>query len=618
LLVAALAYKALEADRSHRAAAVRTLHDYAEFATWEYAVRAQRSVLTGVVPMFAYTMSRINPDLPSDSLPSADEFAQMARRGGSYCKCLEGAHFFFRYNWRTGEFVTAGAPAAPAVLRWVRDTVTAHTRIFTAPAGFAPLAYGGTQSGGGLRRLSVLITNDAYVILFDRVAGQDRAVVYALVRDLDNQPVATYGFETDATAFAGPLFGAAFKREDLLPSSLLHGVPDDAVVLAVQVTDLAGHRLYHSAERFPTVYAALDTLDATFGRVVVRASLLPEFAGRLVVGGLPRSQLPLLVGLVLLTATLLAGALRQMRRQQELARLRTNFVSGVSHELRTPLTQIRLFAELLRNRALRSEDERDHALRVVDQEARRLTYLVENVLDFSRGERRLNRIVRERINVAAAVRDALKFFSPIAQARRVTLRQNVPPRFIATVDAAALRQILLNLLDNAVKYGPLGQTVTVTVSDIDGTLRLYVDDQGPGIPAAERDRVWEPYHRLAREIHSAVGGTGIGLAVVRELAELHGGCTWVESVPHSPGEPSGARFIVDLATAAEPVGKGPFKTGEWSQEQLAVEGEDRDATDPRDVPDRRMVPDQGGTPADDTTAGPAGRDTGANSTRKGS
>jgi signal transduction histidine kinase len=390
------------------------------------------------------------------------------------------------------------------------------------------------------------------VVLFDRHGTTDYAVVYVLSRDLENEPLATYGFVTEASSFVQPVFGSAFKREELLPPSLLRGLPADSAVLDISVADIRGRPLYRSSARSTTRFAATDTLDATFGHVVVGAGLRPELAGRLLVGGLPQSQLPLLASLVLLTAALLVGALLQLRKQQELARLRTDFVSGVSHELRTPLTQIRLFAELLRNRALRSEEERSHALRVVDQEARRLTYLVENVLDFARGERRLNRVVRSRVDVGDAVRDALDFITPVAAARRVRLAAEVAPRTMATVDPAALRQILLNLLDNAVKYGPPGQTVRVHASCVDTVLRLVVEDEGAGIPPEERDRIWEPYHRMQRDIDSAVGGSGIGLAVVRELAELHGGRAWAEEAPAAAGAPAGAhggaRFVVELDT----------------------------------------------------------------------
>jgi signal transduction histidine kinase len=110
------------------------------------------------------------------------------------------------------------------------------------------------------------------------------------------------------------------------------------------------------------------------------------------------------------------------------------------------------------------------------------------------------------------------------------------------VDDDALRQILLNLLDNAVKYGPEGQEVRVGVAPGPGGVRVWVDDEGPGIPTADRERIWRRFFRLPAHKESAVAGTGIGLTVVRDLVSLHGGRSWVE-----PGERGGARFVVEFA-----------------------------------------------------------------------
>jgi signal transduction histidine kinase len=136
---------------------------------------------------------------------------------------------------------------------------------------------------------------------------------------------------------------------------------------------------------------------------------------------------------------------------------------------------------------------------------------------------------------------------------------------VAPVDADALRQMLLNLLDNAVKYGPAGQTVTLGLTANDGRARIWVDDQGPGIPAADRERIWDRFWRLERDRGSAVAGTGIGLSVVRELVALHGGRAWAEDAPTSSGR-AGSRFVIELplvprAHAAPGAGRVPADAG---------------------------------------------------------
>jgi len=114
--------------------------------------------------------------------------------------------------------------------------------------------------------------------------------------------------------------------------------------------------------------------------------------------------------------------------------------------------------------------------------------------------------------------------------------------------------MLLNLLDNAVKYGPPGQVVTVGLAASDQRARLWVDDQGPGIPAADRERVWDRFWRLERDRGSAVAGTGIGLAVVRELVALHGGRAWAEDGQSAtlPAGARGVRFVIELPLERSP------------------------------------------------------------------
>jgi signal transduction histidine kinase len=288
-------------------------------------------------------------------------------------------------------------------------------------------------------------------------------------------------------------------------------------------------------------YSVADTIEPNFGRLITRVGLNTDFAGMLVVGGLPRSRVPMLIALFVIAAGLLTVALLQLRRQQELARLRTEFVSGVSHELRTPLAQIRWFAELLRMGKLRSEEERARSAGIIDQEARRLTYLVENVLNFSRSENGTNRISPSPVDFDHEIDEAIELFAPLARARKMTVASALDSSAVVSLDRDALRQILLNLLDNAVKYGPAGQTITVGSEIAGDRARIWVEDNGPGIPHDQRQRVWEPYVRLTREAESATGGSGIGLSVVRELVTMHGGRTRAESAPGG-----GARVVIEL------------------------------------------------------------------------
>ena len=115
------------------------------------------------------------------------------------------------------------------------------------------------------------------------------------------------------------------------------------------------------------------------------------------------------------------------------------------------------------------------------------------------------------------------------------------PGLVAQLHAESFRQVILNLLDNAVKYGRKGQTVRVTTGVADGRIRIAVEDEGPGVDPAERERIWEPFRRGERAVGSVAVGSGIGLSVVREIVGWHEGAAWVEDAPGG-----GARFVIDL------------------------------------------------------------------------
>jgi signal transduction histidine kinase len=233
-----------------------------------------------------------------------------------------------------------------------------------------------------------------------------------------------------------------------------------------------------------------------------------------------------------------------MRRHEQLAKLREGFVSSVSHELRTPLTQIRMLAELLTDDKLRSGAERTRAVQIIRREAQRLTQLVENILQFSRVRAGGELEDLRDVDVDATLREVVASFQPLAEAAGATVKADAPTGLAVQGQREGLRRILINLVDNALKYGPAGQTVQVQAAAENGTVRLVVQDEGPGIPEADRQRVFEPYWRLPRDVDSVRPGSGVGLAVVRSLAQQYGGEAWVEAAPRI-----GSRFVVELPRA---------------------------------------------------------------------
>jgi len=184
---------------------------------------------------------------------------------------------------------------------------------------------------------------------------------------------------------------------------------------------------------------------------------------------------------------------------------------------------------------------REASLALVDREVTRLQHLVDTVLRFARGETESD-TGREPVDVAAEARAVVEEFLPLARPRGATIVVQAPAAPVVLLRAGAVRQVLLNLLDNAVKYGPAPQSITVTVEAL-GTAgaRLTVADQGAGVPETERERIWRPFERGSAATERAAGGSGIGLTVVRDIAERHGGRTWVDAAPDG-----GARFVVEF------------------------------------------------------------------------
>ena len=542
VLTAILGWQALDAERSHRAAAESALSDYASFAAWQMNQQASQEVLSALIATFIVPLTRVDPAKP-DAWPSPEEFMAASLQPPAPAKYLDGIRFYFRFDWRDSTIKIAGKQPAPEVLRWVRDTVLSAPRRFPTPP-IRTQAFG-SADGNPASHLGIIVSNDSYVATVDSVAGRLRIVCYVLSRDYDGKLLVTYGFETDARSFVQPLFDSVLARSTLLPPSLLHDVRRDSVV-SVKAWAPMGGQVFQSMPRGFAGFTVVDTLEERFGRLRLGVSLRKEIAPQLVVGGLPRSRLPVLALLFALTAGLVVAAVVQLRRQQQLAQLRVDFVSGVSHELRTPLAQIRLFAELLRNGQLRSDQERERSFSIIDEEAQRLTYLVENVLAFARSEHGRNTVTAEPLAMDVEMEAAIDAFAPLARVRRAKIRSTIEPGLIARVDPRGLRQVVLNLLDNAVKYGPLGQTVTVSLSGTAESVIIAVEDKGPGVPKAEREKIWDPYVRLSRETESAAGGSGIGLSIVRELVRLHEGRTWVEDA-----EGGGARFVIEFPRVHE-------------------------------------------------------------------
>jgi signal transduction histidine kinase len=542
LLSGVLAYQAQDAARSHRDRAERTLREYAAFIAWEVGTNAHQDLLATHYTAFT-AVNRTLANAPASARLDADTLAALIRSQEELCECTGGARYFFAIDFRDSTVSFAGDSLPPdAGRREVVDVVSRVSRTVLGPPPPTPIVVRSRE--GTMRAFGTQVTSFSAASVFEEIGGRPTAIVYLVPRTADGRQLAAYGFGIAPRTYVGGVFSGILSKRRLLPPVVLRGAPADSLI-ELTVTDPAGRLVYRSPVGFPATYSAEEVLDPRFGALHVSAALNPMLAERLLIGGLPRSRLPVLLALFGLTAGLVIVALVQIRRQQELARLRTDFVSGVSHELRTPLAQIRLLAELLHMGRPESEDGRRRSARIIDQEARRLSYLVENILTFSRSERGGTRLVRAPIDLATAAAETVEMFAPLAVAAGSSVELEAEEGVHGVVDHAALRQVLLNLLDNANRYGPRGQRIVVGVARTGEVARVWVDDEGRGVPGGERQRVWEPYYRMDRDAAVTAGGSGIGLAVVRDLVQRHGGRVWIEDGARGRG----ARVIVELPAA---------------------------------------------------------------------
>ena len=508
----ALAVQAYRTAGDHRAQADRVLRDYARLAAARVAIRTATDIYYAVRPPLK-ALQHAHETAPHKAPPKPKDlhFDTMEHE----FSIAPYIRFTFWMDLKNKHLKTSGQELPPPVRKWLVDTLPLHTR-------------------------TVYDTSWHMGTVLGQPDGDRRYVAYTVLRDSDGVLRTALGFEVKPIVLK-PLVVQATEKFELLPRPLTGGVQYDSMG-SIIITDRYGVEIYRSAVQYTSPFTARDTIGTDMGGLYAQATLRGAIADKLIIGGLPRSRLPLILGLLGLTGVLIGTALFQLRRESQLTRLRSDFISGVSHELRTPLAQIRMFSETLTLGRVRSDEERRRSLAIIDQEARRLTHLVENLLHFSRSERQTTHITPEPTALAPLVQEVIDGFAPLAAARGAKLSATVPDDLVVLADPGAVRQMLLNLLDNAVKYGPAGQEVRIGALHDNGVAKLWVDDGGPGIPRAERERVWERFWRLERDRESAVAGSGIGLAVVRELASLHHGRAWIDN----PAAGVGTRVVIEL------------------------------------------------------------------------
>ena len=237
-----------------------------------------------------------------------------------------------------------------------------------------------------------------------------------------------------------------------------------------------------------------------------------------------------------------------LTRLRQLEGVRQEFVANVSHELRTPLSLIKSAAETLLDGAKDDPAALGRFLQIIDKHANRLALLIDDLLLLSTLDSGGLRLDRQPLDLKSTVQDAIDDLQPRALARDATLVNRVPGSLVALADSDRIRQVISNLVDNAIKYGRVAGTTVVEGCTLpDGRIELTVVDDGPGIPKEAQLRIFERFYRVDKARSREQGGTGLGLAIVKHVVQAHGGEVRIESEPGS-----GAKFILNLPAA--PVG----------------------------------------------------------------
>jgi len=352
-----------------------------------------------------------------------------------------------------------------------------------------------------------------------------------------------------------PVLAAMGRSEEavkrLVLAKTLSGLEGPSVLA---VLDRSDNQIYASRP----VERAHRVLTVAFGEALPTWRVaLYQPDGVAPIGSVRRQAMLFMTAFALLLVVIVLGlgaTYRAVRRETEMARLKSDFVANVSHDLKTPLSLIRMFGETLELGRAPDEATKREYYAVITRESERLTRLIDNVLDFSRIEGGRRRYDIAPHPVEPVLHDVMEAFRyPLAQGGfkvEVAVAPDLPD---ALMDPEAVKQALANLVDNAIKYSGERRRLSVGARSDGDRVAIEIADEGIGIPAGEAERIFEKFYRIGRSETQGSRGSGVGLALVKHIAEAHGGRVKVES---RPGQ--GSRFTLYLPTQSSlsPQGRG--------------------------------------------------------------
>jgi signal transduction histidine kinase len=494
---------------AQRRLAEKALTDHAATAAWflEENLGAELSFTVECVfhPLHRVMPEDVHPATPSARLVTGRTLSDLARLRPSpdaECNGRSYARPSWAYRFGPGDEVEVDGSPPPGIRA---DSVGAVIRRVAPHRRY-------------IRR------SEAAVVA--RLAGRPHLILYSVQRLRNGDGV--YAVVLDSAA-ASPLIDRAVRDCQLLPPPVL---PAGEGKRVLRITlGLPDQPLYRSSPDVGSAVTFERAMRPELGGLNVRVDITPEGANMLHLATLPATRVPALIAMLGLSVGLVGLAYRQLRREQELARMRADFVSSVSHELRTPLALQRIFLDMVRLGRTQDEGRFRWAMDNVERESRRLQHLVDTILHFARGERGQLEVAPRRTELGTAVERIAAVYRPLLRPSGSDVCVQRAEEVWADIDEGAFELALANLFQNASKYGPENQHILVLVRAEPPFAIVEVDDQGPGVPAAEREELFLPFRRGDGARRGATGGSGIGLSVVRQVMRLHGGRALLDDAP---------------------------------------------------------------------------------------
>ncbi len=338
------------------------------------------------------------------------------------------------------------------------------------------------------------------------------------------------GFRPEKNHYGGFCWDQSFLKKEIFPR-ILRSVSKETG-LDLRILDEKGKNIFTAKdESIPE-----DSLRLSYRRFPFPWKLLVSQPALADLKRTARREI-FLYGILLafIVALMLLGAfliVRDISRESETTRLKTEFVHNISHELKTPLTLIRLYGETLQRKANLTDEEKKESYEIITKESERLSHLINNVLDFSRIDMGRKEFDFKKGDLAQIVRDTLESYRYHLEKKGFAIQTEIVADLPEMIfDGEAMASVLINLLSNAMKFSPEKKEVFVKLFKDKGNAVLQVADKGIGISSKEISKVFKRFYRSKNEIISDTRGSGLGLTLVKHITEAHGGKIKVDSEP---------------------------------------------------------------------------------------